>query len=191
MFNRNNGVKKQYEAAVEEALAGKLGIDELQDKISMAQIIVITLFKEQSGAQINLKRNGEILPLKFEVVNGMPDITRYKLISANEDRISSSAYSTIHAITGMDGRGVIESFKSDLIMVEDIITEALEAAYKDQLEFIYSQGISYIYPSDASSEGPLVITGFVDDNDEVIFKYATTSSINLTFKDDWSKVKRV
>ena len=85
----------------------------------------------------------------------------------------------------------MEDFKNDLITIEAILAEALAAAYQNGLEFIYTQGIRFVYPMDNSIEGPLVITGLVDSENEVVYKYATTSSINLTFKDDYSKISRI
>lgn len=190
--NNSNSIRREYEEAVAEGLQGKLGIDELPNKMEVAFIIVTTLFKESNGAVINIKKeDGGITPMKFEVVNGVPDITRYKLMPSAEDKISGKTYSTIHTLTGMDGRRVMEDFKNDLITIEAILAEALAAAYQNGLEFIYTQGIRFVYPMDNSIEGPLVITGLVDSENEVVYKYATTSSINLTFKDDYSKISRI
>lgn len=191
-FNRNNSAKKEYDQAVMDALKGKLAIDDLANKIEVAQIIVVTLFKEAGGAIINIKqKDGSVSPMKFEVINGVPDITRYKLMPNNEDSVSSTVYTTINSLTGIDGRGAMESFKEDLVSVEGVLVEALEAAYNEGHQFIFTQGISFIYPCEDGSEGPLVITGLVDANNDVVFKYATTSSVNLTFKDDYAKVSRI
>lgn len=184
-YGRNNNVKREYELGVEDALNGKLSVG--PEYLKDALLLTTALLTNNNTKLVCQKYNSdEMFVLGFGVINGTPDIARYGVM-ANEDQFDKNGLKSVGSALSIAPQELLKAMKEDFAKVEYVLAEALEDAYNNGHQFIYSTGIEYIYPKAPGQEGPIVITALVYE-DEVLFRYSTTQSTNLAFKNDYAKV---